>query len=170
MNNKFLAKILFLVITICGCQKSNKTLLLKLENEIKNNTEKAIKAGERYTVIDIKEIVDFDWEKMYVFDNYMDDNQISSHIGFTWSGPTVRNDHWRLLFIKNNQVVSYVDYAYFNLPIYFYQCEDEIDYTKSEAKFFTTISCDGLGNKVFPFIPASCFDGDQDPRIQSDCD
>lgn len=58
--------------------------------------------GEVY----LKEVYDFDWDKLYIFQPLQHQSEISKTIGFDCECETVPDDTWLYLFIKKNKIVK----------------------------------------------------------------
>lgn len=64
----------------------------------------------------------------------------------------------RLLFVKGNEVVSFVDFNYNEFPLFVYGCEgDKWVYPKSRSQFASFKYCDG-DRGIYTFIPVKCIE------------
>ncbi|GAB3826727.1 hypothetical protein GCM10028895_38100 [Pontibacter rugosus] len=98
-----------------SCSDSNSDLEDKLTAAITEG-----EAGPQgYKTVQMAELTDFDWDTMYYFQASEDKKEISDVIGFKWEGATVPQLSRRLLFVKDQQVVSFVDFNYNELPLLF---------------------------------------------------
>lgn len=141
-----------------GCSDSNSDLNDKLMDAV---TEGELNA-DGYKTIDMAELTDFDWDKMYYFQPNEDQKAISDAIGFRWEGSGVQVGSRRLLFVKGEEVVSFVDYVYEELPLFVYGCQDDQwVYPQSRSEFASFTYC--VGEKdVHAFIPVRCLDNIKD--------
>ncbi|GAB3541300.1 hypothetical protein GCM10027443_40450 [Pontibacter brevis] len=144
--------LLFTITTFLSCSDSNNDLLDKLRSAVEEE-----EMGEnRYNVVDLANLTEFEWDTLYFFQAGEDKRAISDAIGFKWEGATVPELNRRLLFVKDGQVVSYTDYNYREFPLFVYGCnEDRWVYPRSRTRFATFKYCNN-GNTVYPFIPVEC--------------
>lgn len=140
------------VVLLLGCSGSNSGLNEKLKAAV---TEGEV-GPEGYKTIQMAELTDFDWDTMYYFQPNEDEKAISDAIGFKWEGAEVPENHRRLLFVKGQEVVSYVDYLYDEFPLFVYGCgDDKWVYPKGRTTFASFKYCDGA-TEVYTFIPVKC--------------
>ncbi|MFD1184755.1 hypothetical protein [Pontibacter rugosus] len=139
---------------LLSCSDSNSDLEDKLTAAITEG-----EAGPQgYKTVQMAELTDFDWDTMYYFQASEDKKEISDVIGFKWEGATVPQLSRRLLFVKDQQVVSFVDFNYNELPLFIYGCEgDKWIYPKSRTNFASFKYCEG-DREVYTFIPVQCID------------
>ncbi|SFU85960.1 hypothetical protein [Pontibacter akesuensis] len=139
---------------ILSCSDSNSNLEEKLTTAI---TEGEV-GPEGYKIIQMTELTDFEWDRMYYFQASEDKKEISAAIGFKWDGTTVPELSRRLLFVKDQEVVSFVDFNYNDFPLFVYGCEDDKwVYPNSRSQFASFKYCDG-DREIYTFIPVKCID------------
>lgn len=84
-------------------------------------------AGEGGT-LDMRALTDFEWDRVYTFEAYTSDDEVSETLGFPWgSGQTFRmpNDGFLLLiFAKEQQVTGWVVLNDYESPGPYVQFED----------------------------------------------
>ena len=145
---------LLALLYLTGCSDSNTTLEQKLKEAV---TEGEVDA-KGYKTINLTELTDFEWDKLYYFQPGEDKKIISDAIGFRWDGATVEDGYRRLLFVKGQEVVSYTDYNYREFPLAVYGCRgDKWVYPSSRSTFATFKYCSG-DDKVYTFIPVACIE------------
>ncbi|MFD2246297.1 hypothetical protein, partial [Pontibacter ruber] len=151
--------ILFAVLLIlASCSGGNRQLREKIMDAV--TSEKATAAG--YQVIPLATMTDFEWEKLYFFDEGTDNDFINNEIGFKWDGSTVPGQHRRLLFVNKGQVASYLDYDYTEFPLTVYGCEqDRWVYPRNRAQFASFKYCQD-DKEIYTFIPVQCIDNLRD--------
>ncbi|WP_139307986.1 hypothetical protein [Pontibacter flavimaris] len=143
---------LLALLLLAGCNGSNTALNEKLKAAVTGGEV----GPEGYKTIRMAELTDFDWDTMYFFQPNEDEKSISDAIGFKWEGDAVPDNHRRLLFVKDGEVVSYVDYYYNDFPLFVYGCEaDKWVYPKSRSEFASFKYCSGE-EQVYAFIPVPC--------------
>ncbi len=141
-------------LLLFGCSGSDQELNQKLRAAVTEGEAGA----EGYKTIQMAELTDFDWDVMYYFQPNEDQKAISDVIGFKWEGAEVPDNHRRLLFVKGEEVASYVDYYYSDFPLFVYGCgDDKWIYPKSRATFASFKYCSG-NQEVYAFIPEPCVD------------
>ncbi|MFC0214712.1 hypothetical protein ACFFK0_20095 [Paenibacillus chartarius] len=86
--------------------------LKKLERNKKNNPNEVF-------AVDFKELVHFEWDKMYIFGPYADGKDVNNKLGFHWTSETFINpsdEAHTIIFLKNNKIINYVEYwSFFKL-------------------------------------------------------
>lgn len=119
--------LLILYFSFNGCSVDT-----SLDSIVENEYEKCVSKGN--CVIDFSQVLNFEWDNLYCFDEGISSNAVSKAIGFNYLGD---KDLSRLiLFTKNKQIVYEQKQAVnYNKPnkIDFYG--DEYNYTTSNAKF-----------------------------------
>lgn len=159
MMRKRLPLLFILVLFVfTGCSDSNNPLLEKLQT--------AITSGEAgpsgYKTISLEKLTDFEWDTLYYFQQLTSVNDIRNEIGFKWDGTQVPNLHHRLLFVKNGQVTSFMDYAYADFPLVVYGCnQDRWVYPRSRTEFASFKYCQG-DTVTYTFIPVACIENLQE--------
>ena len=148
------ALIFAFALLLFGCSGSNQELNQKLRDAVTEGEAGA----EGYKTVQLAELTDFDWDVMYYFQPNEDKKAISDVIGFKWEGAEVPEDHRRLLFVKGQEVVSYMDYYYKDFPLFVHGCgNDKWVYPKSRSTFASFKYCSG-NQEVYAFIPEPCVD------------
>lgn len=143
---------LLALLWLASCNGSNTALNEKLKTAVTEGET----GPEGFHTIQMAELTDFDWDVMYYFQPNEDERAISEVIGFRWEGAEVPEDHRRLLFVKGQEVVSYVDYYYNDFPLFVYGCEgDKWIYPKSRSSFASFKYCSG-DQEIYTFIPVAC--------------
>ncbi len=143
---------LLAILYFTSCSDNNTSLEQKLREAVTEG-----EAGPKgYKTINLTELTDFEWERMYYFQPNEDKRSISDAIGFRWEGVEVKAGFRRLLFVKGEEVVSYVDYNYDEFPLALYGCHsDKWIYPSSRSQFATFKYCSG-DSEVYTFIPVPC--------------
>ncbi|MHA6246504.1 hypothetical protein ACXYMU_01100 [Pontibacter sp. CAU 1760] len=154
---RFLWPLLALAL-FAGCSDSNSDLNEKLMQAVTEGETNA----EGYKTIDMAAVTDFDWDKMYYFQPNEDQKAISDAIGFRWEGSGVQSGSRRLLFVKGEEVVSFVDYVYEELPLFVYGCEDDKWIYPQSRSEFASFKYYAGGKEVYAFIPARCLENIKD--------
>lgn len=142
------------LLWLASCSGSNSNLNDKLMKAVTEGEPGA----EGYKTIQMADLTDFDWDTMYYFQPNEDSEAISETLGFKWEGSVVPDNHRRLLFVKGQEVVSYVDYFYTDFPLFVYGCDsDKWVYPKSRTNFASFKYCDGE-TEIYTFIPVACIE------------
>ncbi|MCJ8166958.1 hypothetical protein MKJ04_19105 [Pontibacter sp. E15-1] len=152
--NRYIVPLLVLLALASGCSDSDDKFNEKLMAAV---TEGEV-GPQGFKTIQLADLTDFDWETMYYFQPNEDYKAISHAIGFKWTGDPVKHGYRRLLFVKGEQVVSYTDYDYEELPLFVYGCQDDKwVYPKGRAEFASFKYCSGTDSSaVYAFIPVRC--------------
>lgn len=156
----------FAVFVLAGCSDSNKALLEKLRTAVEAGSENA----QGYTIVDMGSLTDFEWDRMYFFQGKQTVVDIEAETGVKWeSGSDVPEGHNRLLFMKGNEVVSFVDYYAEEFPLQVMGCkEDRWIYPHSRSTFVSFKYC--LNDKeVYAFVPQPCLENMKE-LINTKCD
>ena len=103
----------FIVATLLLFISCNDTPKDKIIDYAKGKYGNDFKEG----VIDLSNVFDFKWDKMYMFSPLLYPEDITKAIGFTYKGGIVPDDNYLLLFTKDSMVVK--EYPYFRLGIGF---------------------------------------------------
>ena len=143
---------LLAILFFASCSDSNTSL--------KENLREAVTEGEAgpqgYKTVNLAELTDFEWDRMYYFNAGETKNSISDAIGFRWDGSNVEAGNMRLLFVKGEEVVSYFDYNYQEFPLMVYGCQgDKWVYPRDRSQFATFKYCSG-DVETYAFIPVPC--------------
>jgi len=131
MKNKI---ILYLGITlVCyGCKTSVKDeMITDINLKYSNN---------RTSLISLKEITKFKWDKMYFFPDWTTTETITNTIGFNYTGTDVQDDYSRMLFVYGKKVVYEEDFQSFtfnNISIDFKGVSDSL--SKAKPYYLTSI-------------------------------
>ena len=160
---KYLLPLLALLY-FASCSDSNTTFEQKLKTAVT-----ADEAGTNgYKTVNLAELTDFEWDRLYFFQAGEDKKSISDAIGFKWEGAAVDAGYRRLLFVKGEEVVSYTDYLYSEFPLFVYGCQgDKWVYPSSRSTFATFKYCSGE-DEVYAFIPVACV-GDISELMANKC-
>lgn len=143
---------LLALLYFTSCTDSNTSLEQKLRTAVTEG-----EAGPNgYKTVNLAELTDFEWDRLYYFQAGEDKKSISDAIGFKWEGAEVKAGRNRLLFVKGEEVVSYVDYTYTDFPLFVYGCRnDKWIYPRERSQFATFKYCSGE-NEIYTFIPVAC--------------
>ncbi|MBC5992827.1 hypothetical protein [Pontibacter cellulosilyticus] len=143
---------LLALLYFTSCSDSNTSLEQKLREAV---TEGEVGANG-YKTINLTELTDFEWDRLYYFQAGEDNKSISDAIGFKWEGAGVDEGYRRLLFVKGEEVVSYTDYNYSEFPLFVYGCQgDKWVYPISRSSFASFKYCNE-DVEVYTFIPVPC--------------
>ncbi|WP_199141902.1 hypothetical protein [Pedobacter sp. ASV12] len=151
----------FLVIILfsLSCSSQNDEFLYKLQDKVKRSIEIAKKNKQKYSTFKLSSITSFKWDKFYIFDEFTTEENINEITGLKWAGPDVPSGCKRILFISNNEVVSYSDFDPSVFPVFFYTCEatEQYVFDKKDDRIATFEACDKNGC-VLAIIPERCID------------
>ncbi|NET37570.1 MAG: hypothetical protein F6K19_37055 [Cyanothece sp. SIO1E1] len=132
MNNILIMKyklILFGAVFVFGCST-------KVSDKILSTLEKCDPSN---CIFNMEEVTDFEWDRMYIFGEYSDQEYITRVIGMEWSGSMVSDGNKRFVFIDKDTVVYVEDYSPNQVNIQFRPLDwmgDEIaNYNRNEAIF-----------------------------------
>ena len=78
-------------------------------------------------IINLKDVTEFKWDKMYLFPNWTTNDSIAKVIGFKYNGDDVQDQYNRMLFTLGKKVVYEEDYESldsYNSSISFDQASD----------------------------------------------
>lgn len=151
---------LFLALSICAlfsCSRSNTKFLKKLQDSITFHSDQAKKNKEKYSTFYLSSIADFEWDKFYIFDEYVTNEMINEITGLKWDGPSVPGGNRRIVFIHKKSVVEYVDFEPYLFPVFFYTCggTDQYEFGKQDDLFAVYQRCDKNGC-IYAMIPERC--------------
>lgn|GEM_PF-2426469 len=128
-----------IILSICllGCSESDHDLLQVLKKEIKDRADLAEKDSKGYSTFRLSDITNFQWDKFYVFDQYITDKDIKEITGITWDGDSPSEGEKRILFICKDKIVRYVDFNPADFPLFIYLCgpSDQYKFTKNDDPF-----------------------------------
>lgn len=143
--------LLLTIVTLSSCSDSNDALLEKLRTAVEAENP----AG--YNTIAMSSLTDFEWDRMFYFQGEQTVLDIQAETGVKWEGASdVPKGHNRLLFMKADKVVSYVDYNAEEFPLRVFGCEDDRwIYPSSRSTFASFTYC--LNDKeTYAFVPQPC--------------
>ena len=126
-----------LLMCLFGCSASDHHLLRTLQNEIEKHVALAKNDIKGYSTFKLSDITDFDWDKFYVFDEYVTNKQLKEITGITWDGAAPSRGDKRILFIYKQKVVRYIDYNPANFPLFIYLCgpSEQYEFNKNDDPF-----------------------------------
>ncbi|NDK56067.1 hypothetical protein [Pontibacter fetidus] len=151
MKNTLLLILAFFALT--ACSDTNNKLLDKLQTAVKKEPGKA-----GYTQVKLESITDFEWDTLYYFAGQVSPEEINDQIGIKWDGGKIPGGHDRLIFVKDNKVVSFVDYDLSEFPLQVFGCNtDQWIYPRNRSMFAAFKYCQGE-KEVYAFIPEPCYD------------
>lgn len=148
-------------LTLLGsCTASNDELGDKLQSVIINKSNLAAKLKKSHSELRLSEITDFEWDKFYIFEEYLSDKNISDITGIKWEGADVPDGHRRMLFIYKNKIVQYVDFKVWKFYVFFYSCggTEQVVFTKKDDLFAVFKRCDKNGC-FYAMVPERCIKG-----------
>lgn len=126
MKNKYLLVIISLFLFSCEPNIHDK-IYSKIENNCK---------GLDTCIIDISDVIDFKWDKMYIFGEWCSPGEINRITGLKYSGKMVNDGFCRILFIYENKIVYEEDNESFGLEFHKSDKDDEtIEYFTNQIKF-----------------------------------
>lgn len=99
--------IFWMTISLCSC--SNPIC----DETIRFIDKKCSQANE--CKIDLKEVYDFRWDYLYIFDALLYPDEISNTIGFDCHCDIVKDDHKLVLFVVDNKIIRNELMSCFNL-------------------------------------------------------
>ena len=150
MRNTLL--LLLTLFVLMGCSDNDNKLLDKLQTAVKKEPGKA-----GYTVVELESITDFEWDTLYFFAGQVSPEEVNNQIGIKWDGGKIPGGYDRLIFVKNNQVVSFIDYNLVEFPLQVFGCNtDRWIYPRNRSTFAAFKYCQGE-KEVYAFIPEPCF-------------
>ncbi|AFD06634.1 hypothetical protein [Solitalea canadensis] len=149
--------VIVLISILFGCSGSDTKLLEKLKSSVNNHIILSSKNRSGYSVLTLSNIADFEWDKFYVFDEYVTSEEINGTTGIQWNGSTVPSGQRRLFFIKENEVVKYVDYRPIDFPLFIYECEPSKQYVfyKKDDTFIVFKKCN-KDHCIYGLVPYRC--------------
>jgi hypothetical protein len=130
--------------------------LTKAEESVHEGTlmswiHRAEKTG---SVFRMKDLVDFDWDRLYIFPSQTTNEQMSKEIGFKWAGLSPdeqKNEELCfLIFVKDRKVVQYFKYHKFYGD--FSQVYQKRGYSPEEAVFTAQKSSQLLHGEFPPLV------------------
>ena len=154
LMKSYFIPLLLLVFFASSCSDSDN----KLEEKLRAAVTEGEAGANGYKTIQMADLTDFEWEKMYYFQPYETKKDISDAIGFKWEGAEVKEGFRRLLFVSQGQVVAFVDYNYNEFPLFVYGCQgDRWVYPKARTTFASFKYCDG-DKEIYTFMPVQCIE------------
>ncbi|WP_342333045.1 hypothetical protein [Pedobacter sp. FW305-3-2-15-E-R2A2] len=151
---------LFLASSICilfSCSRSNTKFLKKLQDSVRFYSNQANKNKVKYSTFYLSSITDFEWDKFYIFDEYVTNEMINEITGLKWDGSSVPAGNRRIIFIYKKDVVQYVDFEPYKFPVFFYTCggTDQYEFSTQDDLFAVYQRCDKNGC-IYAMIPERC--------------
>jgi hypothetical protein len=150
MVNRYIRIWLLLSFALHACNNSAPKNTLFAQH-FKENVD-VLLANEKDSVLHIGELTSFEWDSLYIFRPYTPLNEINEKMGFKWTDSRATqinqsDDFNLLLFIKNNQVVNFVElprnYGDFSRLV------SSGPYIKNEASFYVKRSLFGGQDWIF---------------------
>ena len=96
--------LILIVCLICSCQKSSRKSSEPISEKISQYVETNCKESKTCT-LNLKEITNFSWDKLYFFSGSVEESDISKVIGKKFSSTSQYYSN-KLIFIQNNQIVE----------------------------------------------------------------
>ncbi len=124
-----LPALLFVILLSISCKESQEYKSLEIERKFGNNIERNCRQNKD-CVVAIKDVTDFSWDKLYVFDYGIDKYEIDKIVGINVNASD--NNTRKLIFIKDNELV----YLEQNLSIVDKAAEGEIIFLEMDRKNF----------------------------------
>lgn len=153
---KVITIILFISI-LQACSGSDDKLEKKLREAIVHQSALAIQQHLDYSEIRLSTLTSFDWDKFYIFEEYVTNENISDVTGISWDGDGVPSGKRRLLFICKNKIIEYVDFNPETFPVFFYPCGEttQFQFDKKDDLFAVFKKCDKNGC-LYSMVPKRC--------------
>ena len=148
---------LVLLCLLLSCSGSNKDLRDELEETIINKSNLAVTNKKKYSQLRLSDITRFDWDKFYIFEEYVGEKSIQEITGIDWDGNDVPSGNRRMLFISDNKIVQYMDFEPQEFPVFFYPCggTEQFVFTKKDDLFAVFKRCDKNGCR-YAMVPERC--------------
>lgn len=118
-------------ILILGCSKS-------FDRKIADYIDESCKATEQEScVVDLNQITDFEWDRMFVFGGVTISEEISEAIGFDCACDAVQDNYMRIVFLKDRKIVMESEYYGLDGKVQFRQSKEGGDFLlyQSTSKF-----------------------------------
>lgn len=99
--------IIFLLLLIVACSKNSFSRNTTIEQYFTTVLKQA-----DINQIDLNTVVDFAWEKAYIFQPYTNQEYINEKLGINFKDPSqigYRDDILLLVFVRNNNVIQYAE-------------------------------------------------------------
>jgi len=140
-----------------SCSGSNKEFERKLKETIVAKSSSAMKNKKRYSDLHLSEYTNFDWDKFYIFDEYVTNRDINTITGIKWVGADVPSGCRRMLFIYKSEIVQYADFEVGTFPVFFYPCgkAEQFVFDKKDDLFAVFKRCDKNGGR-YAMVPERC--------------
>jgi len=144
----------FILVVLFSCKKvDHKNEILKT---LKACTEE-YKLRHDLCQISFNAVTEFKWDKMYCFTEYVTQAQIRMAVGTdTYDGGDVNDQGYRLVFLKDDKFVEYIEFLGQEEHISIYQLKNKRYFTPEDAIFFIK-EFDELG-RVYLLFPVSEMD------------
>lgn len=142
--------LLLAVIIFAGCKRN-------LQQKIINHYNHYAKNG--ICTVSINDLTAFEWDKMYVFGSYANDEIISSTVKFFYTGKPITSGFRRILFTWGRKKIHEEDYqpwSYRNSVIDFKNIDDSVlniraySFTQGDAFFM-------IAKEKIPGSCSNCF-------------
>lgn len=112
---------------IAGCRQNVKNdLITKVDRQCGDKPKGSC-------IVNLKDVTDFKWDRMYIFPNWTSSDTISKITGLNYTGNDVEDQYYRMLFVSRNAVVHEED-------------NKDLDYYNSSIEFLGTDTTDLNGN------------------------
>ncbi|WP_299991864.1 hypothetical protein [uncultured Pontibacter sp.] len=173
----------YLVVILLLISCSDKNYNSELKDKIDHLIVKAERQGrDKVIEFPLDSLTDFEWDEAYMFlgnTGGIGLDYISKHIDARWSGPDVDDNHQRLIFLNNKEVVSYVDFDLNEESIWFDSCEfsphDNQDIgaavkrisREKDKMFITYLNCQNNRETRY-FMPKHCL-ASRHEMLQPNC-
>jgi hypothetical protein len=99
-------RIYFIILIFLYVKCSNK-IEFKIINSIEKNCKSTIDCQ-----INLREIIPFKWDSIYIFGEITSTDEISTALGFAYEGTTVQEGDKRIVFISGQKIVYEEDFNF----------------------------------------------------------
>lgn len=99
-----------LIFSMIGCSESQPERNKAFERDIQSHM--SMVSDDSDSKISITELTDFEWDKAYLFEPYISEEEMEQEIGVNFKDQSniyTRDDISLLLFLKNGEVVHYAE-------------------------------------------------------------
>jgi hypothetical protein len=144
MNKKYKFLIVILLFSSSCSKRFDSQFALFIEEQCKD-------VNNRDCIISITDMVNFQWDKMYVFGNLTPPFEISNELGFDCKCKIVPDNYYRVVFLKNNKIVYQDQYYNKDSRIQWrpYKKHDEFIYYTPETGVFLPIKKEKQSGECF---------------------
>ena len=115
LNKKIMQRIIFFIIIIFFVSCNN--FVDKLNSGLQKECGKL--PVNDSCIVNLNKILGFDWDILYTFPCYSNEDSISKVIGLKYNGSEVKENETLYIFVKNNEVVYQATSKYFNDNVLF---------------------------------------------------